>query len=274
MLNYLGLSRSNYYQAKKRPVSQSEMKKQVLKLQIKKLWQASKQIYGAPKITHELRKHGFCVAVKTVGNYMREMGLHARYIKPWTVTTRNSDHDEQLSNVLNEQFNPVRPNAAWCIDTTYIPTREGFAYLTSVMDLYSRRILAWDLSDNLEVANVIPLIERAKDVRNINQPLIIHSDRGSQFTSKYYRQVTSDLVRSYSKKAFPWDNACIESFHALIKREWLNHFDIASIKEVHRLVFEYIDTFYNTIRIHSHCGYMSPNDFEAKYYQSITPSAA
>lgn len=142
MLNYLGLSRSNYYQAKKRPVSQAKIKKQALKIQIKKLWQASKCIYGAPKITYELRKHGFCVAIKTVGNYMREMGLKAHYIKPWTTTTRNSDYDEQLENILDEHFNPVRPNAVWCIDTTYIPTREGFAYLTSVMDLYSRRILA------------------------------------------------------------------------------------------------------------------------------------
>ena len=107
-----------------------------------------------------------------------------------------------------------------------------------------------------EVANVIPLIERTKQQRNIKQPLIMHSDRGSQFTSEVYNQVTASMTLSYSKKADPWDNACIESFHALIKREWLNHRQINSFREAKRLVFEYIETFYNTVRIHSHCDFM------------------
>lgn len=188
---------------------------------------------------------------------MREMGIKARYVQAWTQTTRDSDYDEQLTNVLDEQFNPSQPNAVWCIDTTYIPVKQGFVYLTSIMDLYSRRIIGWDLSETLEVANVIPLIKRTKKQRHITKPLIMHSDRGSQFTSKAYRQVTNNLRRSYSKKAFPWDNACIESFHALIKREWLNEYKIFSYREARRLVFEYIETFYNTVRIHSHCDFKS-----------------
>ncbi|MEE5988283.1 IS3 family transposase, partial [Ligilactobacillus equi] len=208
----VGLSRSNYYAQKKRSVSAIKLKRQEIMSKIKEIWEKSKHIYGAPKITMILRKNGFRIAVKTVGNYMRNMGIKAHYVKPWTTTTRDSEYSDQLLNYLDEHFNHETPNARWCIDTTCIPIRNGFAYLTSIMDLYSRKIIAWDLSDNLEVANVVPLIERAKCLRGITQPLIMHSDRGSQFTSDAYKAVTADFKLSYSKKAYPWDNACIESF--------------------------------------------------------------
>lgn len=200
---------------------------------------------------------------------MRELGIHAVYLTPWTTTTRNSKFDKQLINILDEQFNPLRPNAVWCIDTTYIPVHDGFVYLTSIMDLYFRRIIGWDLSETLEVSNVIPLIEKTKHSRHISKPLIMHSDRGSQFTSEAYNQVTANMTLSYSKKAYPWDNACIESFHALIKREWINRFKIHSYSEAKLLVFQYIETFYNTVRIHSHCGFKSPKQLEDEHQTQI-----
>ena len=109
---------------------------------------------------------------------------------------------------------------------------------------------------------MIDTINKAKARRNIDQPLIIHSDRGSQYVATEYKKVTENMQRSYSKKAFPWDNACIESFHSLIKREWLNRFNIKNYRHAFNLIFEYIETFYNTVRIHSHCDYMSPDEFE------------
>lgn len=115
---------------------------------------------------------------------------------------------------------------------------------------------------------MIDTINKAKAKRNTELPLIIHSDRGSQYVSKAYRDATVKMQRSYSKKAFPWDNACIEAFHALIKREWLNRFKIRDYQQAYRLVFEYIEAFYNTKRIHSHCDYMSPDDFEKLYEQT------
>ena len=133
------------------------------------------------------------------------------------------------------------------------------------MDLYSRKIISWILSDTLEAKWVIETVHKAKEVRKINKPLILHSDRGSQYVCNGYLEETKDCIRSYSKKAYPWDNACIESFHALIKREWLNRFKILDYKHAHKLVFEYIETFYNTVRIHSHCGYLSPNEYEKEY---------
>lgn len=153
-----------------------------------------------------------------MGLYIRELGIKTIYIKPWVATTQNSNYSSKLINLLDEQFNPDAPNAAWCIDTTYISTRKGFVYPTSIMDLFSRKIIAWDLSDNLEVSNVVSLIGRAKRRRNVTRPLIMHSDRGSQFTSTAYMAATCGFTLSYSKKDYPWDNACIESFHALIKR--------------------------------------------------------
>ena len=181
------------------------------------------------------------------------------------MTTKDSDFSNELQNILNEEFRPERPNAVWCSDITYIWTVDGFVYLTSIMDLYSRKIIAWTLSQTLEVSCVIETINKAKARRKTDLPLIIHSDRGSQYVSREYRKATAKMQRSYSKKAFPWDNACIESFHALIKREWLNRFKIRDYKQAYQLVFEYLEAFYNTKRIHSHCDYMSPNDFEKLY---------
>ena len=173
-------------------------------------------------------------------------------------------------NILDEQFNPDHPNATWCSDITYIWTIDGFVYLTSIMDLFSRKIIAWTLSETLEVSCVIDTINKAKARRNIDQPLIIHSDRGSQYVAKEYKKATENMQRSYSKKAFPWDNACIESFHSIIKREWLNRFKIRDYKQAYQLIFEYLEAFYNTKRIHSHCNYMSPNEFERVYKRTHT----
>lgn len=268
MLRILGVSRSGYHAWLKTFPTDTQQRKEHVKAKIKDIYNDSKQNYGAPKITKELRKEGEIIAERTVGKYMKEMGIKAQWVKPWTITTKDSDFSNELQNILDEQFNPDRPNAVWCSDITYIWTVNGFVYLTSIMDLYSRKIIAWTLSDTLEVSCVIDSIKKAKARRRTDLPLIIHSDRGTQYVSRAYKEVTENMERSYSKKAFPWDNACIESFHALIKREWLNRFHILDFKQAYRLVFEYLEAFYNTKGIHSHCDYMSPNDFEKLYEQS------
>ena len=109
------------------------------------------------------------------------------------------------------------------------------------------------MSETLEASHVVECIEKAKKIRRITHPLIIHADRGCQYVSDAFRKATEGMVNSYSKKAYPWDNACIESFHALLKREWINRFKIFNYRHAYKLVFEYIETFYNTVRMHSHC---------------------
>lgn len=269
VLRVLGVSRNGYYSFRKRLPSDRQKRKEVIMEKIMIIYNESHQNYGAPKITKVLQREGEKISEKTVGNYMRELGIRAQYVKSYTVTTIDSDFSIELKNILNEEFNPTEPNAVWCSDITYIWTYKGFVYLTSIMDLYSRKIIAWELSTTLEAKWVVETITRAKKARRIDKPLVMHSDRGIQYTCSAYKEATEGLINSYSKKAFPWDNACIESFHALIKREWLNRFKILDHNHAYRLVFEYIEAFYNTVRIHSHCGYLSPNQYEVNYAKQL-----
>lgn len=274
VLKILGVSRNGYLSWKNRLPSDREKRKQSVKSRILDIYNESHQNYGAPKITEQLRKDGEEISEKTVGNYMRELGIKAQYIKPYTVTTTDSDFSAQLKNILNEEFNPSEPDAVWCSDITYIWTFEGFVYLTSIMDLYSRKIIAWTLSESLEARWVTETIKEARKRRHADKPLILHSDRGIQYVCREYKEVAKGLRLSYSKKAYPWDNACIEAFHALIKREWLDRFRIIDYSHAYRLVFEYIETFYNTVRMHSHCGYLSPNEYELKYREAQKQGSA
>ena len=269
ILKKLGVSRSGYHAWRKRVPSNTEIRRAVLKEKIQEIYEDSHQNYGAPKITAELKKSGEHVSEKTVGNYMRQMGIKAQWVRPYVQTTIEPDFSQKLKNILNKKFNPEHPDAVWCSDITYIWTFEGFVYLTSIMDLYSRKIISWVLSETLEATHVVECMKRAKRVRNVEKPVIFHCDRGCQYVSQAFQDATAGMINSYSKKAYPWDNACMESFHALLKREWINRFKIFNYTHAYKLVFEYIETFYNTVRIHSHCGYLSPNQYEEQYLTSL-----
>lgn len=269
VLRILGVSRSGYRAFREHPPSAGQMKKEQRMAQIRKIYEESHEIYGAPKIAAKMRQEGDRISGRTVGKYMREMGIRACYRKHTTQTTRDSDFNSRLKNILKRSFQPKKPDAAWCTDITYIWTYEGFVYLASIMDLYSRRIISWTLGETLEAKWVLEAVEKAKKERCVTEPLIIHSDRGIQYTCGDYEEATRGMERSYSAKACPWDNACIESFHALIKREWLSRFRITDYSHAYRLVFEYIEAFYNTVRIHSHCGYRSPGEYEKQYLEKM-----
>jgi len=206
--------------------------------------------------------------MKEAGRYMRDMHIHAWYRRPYTRTTISEDFSNRLKNILKRDFSPAQPNAVWCTDITYIHTEKGFFYLSCIMDLYSRKIVAWELGRTLETESVIRAIKKAVN-RTGCKPKVLHSDRGVQYTSEAYAEETAGIEKSCSGKGNPWDNACIESFHALIKREWLWRFRIKDYQHAYKLIFEYIDTFYNTVRIHSHCGYVSPELYERQYYSRL-----
>ena len=158
MLKFLGVSRSGYLAWLHHVPSDTEKRRKAVKAKIQDIYDDSKQNYGAPKITVELRKTGEVISERTVGTYMRQMGIRAQWSKPWTITTKDSDFSTELQNILDEQFNPDRPNAVWCSDITYIWTIDEFVYLTSVMDLFSRKIIAWTFSETLEVSCMIDTI--------------------------------------------------------------------------------------------------------------------
>jgi len=269
MLRYLGVSKSGYYSWLKRKPSKQSITKEAVKTAIKEIYDESKSIYGAPKITHKLHEKGFKTVERTVTRYMKEMGIRACWARPYTITTHSEDFSERLKNVLKRDFSPKEPNAVWCTNITYIHTSRGFVYLSCIMDLFSRRIVSWELAPTLETNYVVKAIRKAI-ITSGKRPKVIHTDRGVQYTSVSYYDETKGILKSYSSKGNPWDNACIESFHSLIKREWLNRFYIRDINEAHRLVFEYIDMFYNTRRIHSYCNYLPPCVYENLYYLKLS----
>lgn len=268
VLKHLCVSKNGYYAWIKRSPSKRELRKFDLQKKILKIYEESRQIYGAPKITRELRKNGDKVAERTVTRYMHDMGIHAWYRRPYTVTTVSKDFSNQLKNIIKRDFCPDKPDCVWCTDITYIHTERGFLYLSCIMDLYSRKIVAWNLGRTLETNHVIKAVNEAI-ARTGKKPLIIHTDRGIQYTSREYSDCTEGIQKSYSDKGSPWDNACIESFHSLLKREWLWRFKIRDYNHAYSLIFEYINTFYNTMRIHSHCGYLSPQAYERQYYSKM-----
>ena len=268
VLKYLGVSKSGYYAWLNRKPSKQSLKKKDVIANIKEIYDNSFNIYGAPKITQELHKRGFNTAERTVTRYMKELGIKACWVRPYTVTTHSEDFSSKLRNVLSRNFSPSKPNAVWCTDITYINTSKGFVYLSCIMDLFSRKIVSWELAPTLETKYVVNAVKRAILTTGM-RPKVIHTDRGVQYTSVSYWDETEGILKSYSEKGTPWDNACIESFHALIKREWLYRFNIYDINQAHELVFEYINLFYNTRRIHSHCGYKSPMQYENMYYAKL-----
>lgn len=194
---------------------------------------------------------------------MKQENLKARYRRRNKHNTLTSDFNIKLTNILERNFDPDQPNALWCTDITYIWTQEGFVYLTSVMDLFSKKIIAWELSKTLCADAVVRCVAKAISRRRLTHPAVIHSDRGTQYVSKKYLEVLGNqLIPSYSRKGNPWDNACIESFHALIKREWINFYKVRNYEHAYQIIFEYIVTFYNTVRIHGSCNYESPDNYE------------
>lgn len=157
------------------PSRQAVLKEEV-KDKIKDIHDESFGIYGAPKIKQMLHQTGYKTSQKTVKNYMKEMNIKARYIRKYTVTTKDSNFGTHLKNILNREYNPSHPNEMWCTDITYIWTRSGFVYLTSVMDLYSKKIISWEISNTLNTDSVVKCIEKAKKRRTLSEPVIIHRD--------------------------------------------------------------------------------------------------
>lgn len=195
VLKKLGVSNSGYKAWKTRCPSKTELRRSRVKEDIVDIYNASYQNYGAPKIASELRKNGEIISERTVGKYMKEIGIKAQWIKPYTRTTVDPDFSSALKNILNEQFNPEKPNAVWCSDITYIWTETGFVYLTSIMDLYSRKIIEWTLSETLEVVHVADTVRRAMKKRRITAPLVLHSDRGFQYVSEAYCREAAQLFK-------------------------------------------------------------------------------
>lgn len=183
MLHKLGLSRSGYYDYLKRKPSHQEKRRHDVKKAILQIYEDSHANYGAPKIAKILNSGGITITERTVGVYMRQMGIRAQWIKPHTQTTIRSDFSGKLKNLLDRNFSPAHPNCVWCTDITYIHTKlDGFVYLACIMDLYSRRIISWKLTKTLDTGPILKSIEEARKRRPSQEPIMIHTDRGIHYT--------------------------------------------------------------------------------------------
>jgi len=266
------VSKSGYFKWLTAPKSEKKLRKEILIERITWHFNDSDEIYGSPKITNELLKEDWGVSERTVGLIMKEHGMRSCVTKKFNVQTTDSNHDNPIApNLLDQDFkSTTAPNQVWVTDITYIPCREGRMYLASVMDLYTRRIVGWQLMDRMTNELVLEALAKANKTKAPTVGLIHHSDRGAQYTSLDYRNqlLEYNMVASMSRKGNCYDNACIESFHSLIKKELIYRCRFKTKAEAQERIFRYIEFFYNRKRTHSFLNYMSPDRFEAMYYRN------
>jgi transposase InsO family protein len=266
----LGVSRSGFYAWKKRKPSQREQINQALIDHIRRIHRMSRKAYGSPRVYAQLKKQGVSCNQKTVARLMRQDGLKGQR-KYRKVITTNSNHKFPIaSNVLNREFTADGPNQKWVADITYIPTEEGWLYVAGVLDLFSRKIVGWDMSSQIDATLVERALRMALYQRQPGKGLLHHSDRGVQYASHQIRDIlaANQIQVSMSGKGNCYDNAVIESFWGTLKNEWVHHQKYKTRSQARTDIFGYIEGFYNTVRLHSTLGYLSPSEFEAQYQKS------
>lgn len=270
MCTILKVSRSGYYKWIQREPSAREKRLKMLEKQIRSLFNYYKKRAGSPTITEVLRKKGVAVSSKTVSRLMRKLGLKSITVRKIKATTNSKHHLPVYDNVLNRQFKVLAPNKAWVTDITYIATGEGWLYLASVMDLYSRKIVGFAMGARMTRELVLDALEKAYKRRKPEPGLIHHSDRGSQYACHEYREKiqTYQMIGSMSRKGNCYDNACIESFHSTLKKELVYQTKFKTRKQAMRELYAYIEFDYNRLRAHSTLGYESAHHFEQLYYKS------
>lgn len=274
MCNVLKLSSSGYYKWKNRPRSKRLLLKEKIKEQIISIYFSSKQRYGSPRISFELNSLGYRISQITVAKYMKELGLRSKLSKKFKVTTNSKHNYLVVENVLNRNFISEKPAQVWVSDITYIQTKEGFLYLTTVMDLYDRKIIGWSLSDTMSTEETsLAAWKMAVKNRKIADGLIFHSDQGVQYASKKFANTVEfyGVTRSMSRKGNCWDNAVAESFFKSLKTELIYGNKLITKEKMELEIFEYIEVWYNKKRRHSTLDYKTIDEFNSQnnIYQNV-----
>jgi putative transposase len=264
MAGILGVSRGGYYAWRCRARSQRARATEQLVKRIEEIQGEVKYRYGSPRITRELRRRGVQVGHNRVARLMRQEGLGARRKRRFRSTTDSKHSLPVAENLVNRDFQVPEVNKAWVSDITYIPTAEGWLYLCTILDLHSRKVVGWSMSPRLKSDLVMQALRMAVMRRRPPQGLIFHSDRGCQYCSHVFRRWTRryGLRQSMSRKGDCWDNAPAESFFKTLKGELYGHRAFGSRQEARTAIFEYIEVFYNRVRLHSSLGYRSPAEYE------------
>ena len=231
----------------------------------------SRGTYGSPRITRALKKKGIVCGKNRVARLMHDNGITGKTKRKYKATTNSKHNYPVAENLINQNFNIDRPNQIWAADITYIPTDEGWLYLAAIEDLFQRKIVGWAMNSTMTRQLTLDALRQA--VKRYRPPagLIHHSDRGSQYASHEYQQALRDyqFITSMSRKGNCYDNACMESFFGTLKLELIYGNRFKTRAEARQAVFEYIEVFYNRIRLHSSLGYMSPLEYEQAFKTAV-----
>ncbi len=273
----LGVSRSGFYAWEERGRSTRSTDDAKLAVHVVAAFNVGRGAYGSPRVKEELLKGGgIAVSRKRVARIMRELGLEGRRKRRFKATTDSRHSLPVAENVLDRGFDVAAPDVAWVTDITYVWTAEGWLYLAAILDLFSRRVVGFAMSERIDRALALEALRVAVGRRVPDVGLLHHSDRGSQYASGDYQEALDDLgvVCSMSRKGNCWDNAVAESFFATLKTECIYPRRFATKAEAREVIFEFIEVFYNRRRRHSTIGYVSPVDFEMKFYQEASTKKA
>jgi transposase InsO family protein len=264
---YLKASPSGFYDWQRRqtrPCARAR-ENQSLAHEIGQIHARSRQTYGVPRVEKELRKNGRCHGRNRVARLMKEKGLQGRQKGRYRIQTTESNHDHPIApNHLAQAPKATAPNQLWVADVTYIETKEGWLYLAAILDLYSRKIVGWAMSERIDTALVLNALTMALLHRCPPGNLLFHTDRGVQYASGDYRQALrqAGLIASMSRRGNCYDNATMESFWATLKLELVYRRCFETRVQARLQIFDYIEMFYNRQRTHSALDYHSPVDFE------------
>lgn len=271
MCQVLQVSRSGYYAWRRRPPSARKMANEELVRQIKVIHQEIDESYGSPRVYRELRSLDISCSENRVARLMRQHDIRAKQSRRFRVTTQRNKKHLYAPNLLRHEPSPSRPDQIWLADITYIATGEGWLYLASVMDRFSRRIVGWAMDKTLAVSLPIDALQMALHRRQPAAGLIHHSDRGSQYTADSYQALldSCQIQASMSGTGNSFDNAHKESFFGTLKTELVHHRRYRTRAQARNDIFAYIEGFYNTRRRHSSLAYLSPKAFEDDWLARI-----
>jgi putative transposase len=269
MCKVFKVSKSGFYTWRGRPPCLRMYENDQLISAIHDIYDKSNGTYGSPRIAAELNKMGFEISRPRVARLMQKENLRSRTKRKYVVTT-NSKHDYGYwPNLLDRNFVSNEPGKAWVSDLTYIATTEGWLYLTVVIDLFDRKVIGWSCSRSMTTTEtVIPALKMALKNRPRAEGIIFHSDRGVQYADKDFRELLQGhrISQSMSRKANCWDNAVAESFFGSLKKECVYLQASTKWNTTKLILFNYIEIWYNRKRIHSTLGYLTPLEFEHRFY--------
>lgn len=269
MCEVLQVSPSGYYAWRRRPPSAREMANQELLQKIEAVFEESEETYGSPRVHRALRRQGVMCSENRVARLMRLRGLKAKQRKRYRSTTQRNGTHPVAPNLVRREFVAHRPDEKWLADITYIATQEGWLYVAAILDMYSRRIVGWAMSEQLTDRLTLDALNMALWQRQPGAGLIHHSDQGSQYTSHAYQALLKEhgIQASMNGVGSWYDNAPVESFFGTLKRERVHHVIYRTRDEARADLFSYIEGFYNRRRLHSALGYLSPEEYEQAHHQ-------